>query len=89
MNVTYKTNRYRLSLLIITNVNALRDSFYMIFCFLVTKKDEDYLWALQQYRSICIKLDIRDSIINITNRERFLINAHHEVFSDSVHMLCV
>ena len=89
INVTYKTNRYRLSLLIIIGVNALRSSFYMIFCFLVTKEDENYLWALQQYRSMCIELDIRDSIINITDRERSLINAYHEIFSDSVHMLCV
>ncbi len=89
MDATYKTNRYKMPLLIITGVNALGGSFYVAFCFLAAEEDEDYLWALQQYRSICIGLDIRDPIINITDRERSLINAHHVVFPNSTHMLCV
>ena len=36
-----------------------------------------------------IELDILDPIINITNRETALINAHIAVFSNIEHMLCV
>ena len=89
MDATYKTNRYKLPLLIITGINALGGSFYVAFCFLAGEQFEDYFWALQQYRDMCIELDVHDPIINITDREESLINAHHEVFPDSEHMLCV
>lgn len=89
MDATYKTNRYKLPLLIITGVNALGGSFYVAFCFLAGEQFEDYFWALQQYRNMCIELDVRDPLLNITDREESLINAHNEVFPDSEHMLCV
>ena len=36
-----------------------------------------------------IKLNIRDLIINIIDREKILINVYYEIFSDFTHMLCV
>ena len=42
INVIYKTNKYKFSLLIIININALKKTFYMIFCFLIAKYFEDY-----------------------------------------------
>ena len=42
INCTYKTNKYKLFLLIITNINALKELFYVIFYFLITKKYNDY-----------------------------------------------
>ena len=43
MNCIYKTNKYKLFLLIIKNVNALNELFYVIFCFLIIKKIKNYL----------------------------------------------
>lgn len=83
MDCTYKTNRYRLPLLIIYGVNALGGCFYVAFCFLAAEEEEDYFWALQQYRDMCIGLDVRDPTINITDREQALINAHNAVLPDS------
>ena len=37
MNFIYKMNKYKFSLFIITNVNALRELFYIIFYFLIAK----------------------------------------------------
>ena len=42
INCIYKTNKYKLSLFIIISVNALKESFYMIFCFLIAKKYNNY-----------------------------------------------
>ena len=89
MDCTYKTNRYRLPLLIIYGVNALGGCFYVAFCFLAAEQEEDYLWALHRYRDMCVELDIQDPIINITDREVALINAHYVVLPNSAHMLCV
>ena len=36
-----------------------------------------------------IQLDIRDPIVNITDREEALIKAHNQVFPASRHLLCV
>ncbi len=88
MDATYRTNRYKLPLLIITGVNALGGSFYMAFCFIAAEYFEDYLWALQQYRDMCVGLDIPDPLLNITDCELALIKAHYEVFPNSEHMLC-
>ena len=43
INAIYKTNRYRLPLLIITDVNALENLFYVVFCFIAAENNEDYL----------------------------------------------
>ena len=42
MNVIYKTNKYKFLLLIIINTNALKELFYIIFCFLIVKYFENY-----------------------------------------------
>ena len=42
MDAIYKTNRYRLPLLIIIGVNALGGSFYIAFYFLAIEEDKDY-----------------------------------------------
>ena len=42
MDATYKTNRYRLPLLIITGTTELESSFYIAFYFLAGEQFEDY-----------------------------------------------
>ena len=42
MNYIYKTNRYKLSLLIIIDINALEELFYVIFYFLAIENFENY-----------------------------------------------
>ena len=42
MNCIYKTNKYKFSLFIITNANVLKESFYVIFYFLIIKEYDDY-----------------------------------------------
>ena len=42
MNCTYKTNKYRLSLLVICGVTTINTTFYVIFCFLSSEYIDDY-----------------------------------------------
>ena len=42
INCIYKTNKYKFSLFIITNINVLKKSFYITFCFLIAKEYNDY-----------------------------------------------
>ena len=42
INVIYKINKYKFFLFIITNINALKDFFYVVFYFIIIKKNEDY-----------------------------------------------
>ena len=44
INIIYKINKYKLFLFIITNINALKNLFYIIFYFLTQKKNKNYLY---------------------------------------------
>ena len=61
----------------------------MIFYFLIAKYFENYFWALQQYRNICIKLNIRNSIYNIINYKKILINTYNVIFLNFKYILYV
>ncbi len=43
MNCIYKINRYKMSLLIITEVTALNTSFFVEFCFMEAEKTANYV----------------------------------------------
>jgi hypothetical protein len=43
LNYTYKTNKYRMPLLNIININAYTHSFYIAFAFLTGKEEVDFI----------------------------------------------
>ena len=43
MNVTYKINKYEISLFVIINYTALNNSFYIVFAFLKKKKKKNFV----------------------------------------------
>jgi hypothetical protein len=89
MNCTYKTNRYKLSLLIISEQIAMHINFYVTFCFMQTKITTDYSWILQQLRALYAKLKLFDSIVIVTNMKRELMIVIDLNFSDVNHLLCL
>ncbi len=50
MNCTYKTNRYEMSLMIISDEIVLHKIFYVLFCFMTKKNKNDDVWILQQLK---------------------------------------
>ncbi len=89
MDCTYKTNRYKLPLLVISEVTALNTSFYIAFAFMLHETAEDYIWVLKQLNAVYRRLNINDPEVNITDRDSGLILASHRVFSTIRHTLCI
>ncbi len=89
MDCTYKTNRYKMPLLVITGVTALNTSFFVGFCFMEAEKTADYVWVLEQLKLLYTQLDLPDPAVILTDCERGLINALRSVFRGSSHLLCI
>src|SRR5262249_42862262 len=53
LDCTYKTNKYRMPLLDFVGVEASQRSFCVAFAFLTGETEEDYVWALEQLKSVC------------------------------------
>ncbi len=70
MNCTYKINRYKMPLFIISDQTALHKNFYVAFCFMSKKKQNDYMWILQQLRSLYAKMEIPDSTVLLTDMKK-------------------
>ena len=43
MNCIYKTNCYKLLLMIINKITSFNISFYIVFCFFIVEKEENYI----------------------------------------------
>ena len=50
MDCTYKTNKFKLSLLVVVGTTCLNTTFYISFCFMANEKLESYVWALEQLK---------------------------------------
>ena len=54
---TYKTNRYKLSLLDIVGVTPTRMTFFVTFSYLKRERLNNVVWALEQFRGTFLKRD--------------------------------
>ncbi|KAI7947253.1 hypothetical protein MJO28_009161 [Puccinia striiformis f. sp. tritici] len=86
LDCTYRTNKYKMPLLHIVGVDSSNRSFSAGFCFLSSEKEEDYVWALEQFDEA---LGGPLPSVLATDKEQALINAIDVVFPDSHHILCV
>ena len=89
MNCTYKTNKYRLPLLVICGVTAINTTFYVAFCFLSSEYTEDYVWMLRQLRGLYENLHIPPPKVAVTDREQALISALWVVYPEVTLVLCL
>ena len=86
LDCTYKTNKFNMPLLHIVGLDATYGTFSACFAFLSAEKKNDYVWALEKFRSI-----FATSIPNVlvTDRDLALMGAIEEVFQQSTNLLCV
>ncbi len=70
MNCIYKINRYKMSLMIIFDQIVLHKTFYVVFCFMTKKKQNDYVWVLQQLKLLYQKLKLFDLTIFIIDMKK-------------------
>lgn len=91
MDTTYKTNRFKMPLLIISGSSALHTNFYVAFCFIAQEKTPDYTFAMEQMKSLYETLELPPPTVAVTDMERSLINAIREAFplSHTTHLLCI
>jgi hypothetical protein len=104
INCTYKTNKYKMFLMIIFDQIALHKIFYVAFCFMTKEKQNDYVWVMKQLKDLCIvillkivnerkalyhQLNLSYSTVFVTNMKRDLINDCRLIFSSINHSLCI
>lgn len=89
MDCTYKTNRYKMPLLVITGQTALNTTFYVAFAFLGHENEEYYTWALIQLQLLYRKLGLLDPTAIITDCEPGLLPAMRNLWPTVSHLLCV
>ena len=84
---TYKTNRYRLSLLDFVGVTSTGMTFSASFAYVECECVNNVVWALQRFRGLFLKRDALPGVI-VTNRDQALMNAVKVVFPDCINLLC-
>jgi len=88
MDCTYKTNRFRLPLLNICAITGQGQIIQVGLCFLCAEKEEDYNWAMIQFRNVIAQYNIEEPVTIVTDREISLINSLNKYFPGSTHILC-
>ncbi len=76
-------------LFIISDQTTLHKNFYVVFCFMSKKKQKNYMWILQQLRSLYAKMKISNSIVLLINMKKDLSKIFRLTFSESNHLLCL
>ncbi len=84
MDCMYKTNKYRMSFLLLCGQIALHVIFYVYFCFMIKGTIEDYIWALQQLKAAYSQLELPDSTVVVTDMKEELMTAFFSVFQASI-----
>lgn len=87
LDSTYKTNKYRLSLLEMVGVTSIEKIYSVGFAFLESEKEENVTWALEVCREMLKDQDEMSKVI-VTNRDIVLMNSVANVFPISYALLC-
>lgn len=84
LDCTYKTNRFKMPLLVMVRRSSLGTTFYLGFAFLMEEKEDDYVWALEQVRSLYDGFSMREGPgVLVTDRDLALMNALDKIFPSS------
>ena len=89
MNCIYKTNKYKMSLLVIMSHTALSTSFYIDFAFLESEKEKNFAWVLQQLKALYISLDLKNSSVIVIDRDLTLMKVIETQYSITHNVLCI
>jgi len=87
MDSTYKTNKYRHLLLEIVGVTSTGLTFSASFVLLSTKRENNFIWALQRLKGLFLREDVYPQVI-VSDRDLALMNAINVVFLETSHILC-
>ncbi|KAH1216076.1 Protein FAR1-RELATED SEQUENCE 6 [Glycine max] len=85
---TYKTNRYRISLLDFVGVTPTGMTFSTSFAYLEGECVNNVAWTLEQFRGLFLRCDALPRVI-VTNGDLALINAVKTIFPECTNLLCM
>ncbi|KAH1262503.1 Protein FAR-RED ELONGATED HYPOCOTYL 3 [Glycine max] len=85
--VTYKTNRYKLSLLDFVGVTPTAMTFFVGFAYLEGEHVNNIVWALEWFRDLFLRNDCLPVVI-VTDRDLALMNAVKTMFPECTNLLC-
>jgi hypothetical protein len=93
IDCTYKTNKYKMPLLIITEVTAINTTFYAGFCFMRGENYTDYVWVMEALVRLYNYLDLPYPTTVISDGDKALSPALSHVFHGEGHrvnhLLCI
>jgi len=87
MDNTYKTNKYRLSLLEIVGVTSTGLTFSVAFVLLSTERENNFIWTLQRLKGLLFRGDVYPQVI-VSDRDLALMNAISVGFPEATNILC-
>ncbi|KAL5166848.1 Protein FAR1-RELATED SEQUENCE 5 [Glycine soja] len=88
IDITYKTNRYRLPLLNFVGVTPTGMTFSAGFAYVEGERVNNLVWALQRFRGLFLKCDALPGVI-VTDRDQALMNAVKDIFPECTNLLCI
>lgn len=89
MDCTYKTNRFKMPLLVITGQTGINTTFYVAFVFISHEDETSYKWALMALQDLYETLHLSNPTTIVTDCEAGLIPAMHAIYPEVKHLLCV
>ena len=84
---TYKTNRFKLTLVEVVGVSPVGKSFLVAYCFIDNEETCSYVWVLENVKALLV--DGSSPGVIVTDRELGLMKAIETVFPRAKHMLCL
>ncbi|KAH1254465.1 Protein FAR1-RELATED SEQUENCE 5 [Glycine max] len=87
IDITYKTNRYKLPLLDFVGVTPTGMTFFVGFAYLKGERVNNVVWALERFRGLFLRCDGL-AIVIMTARDLTLMNAVKIVFPECINLLC-
>jgi len=87
MDNTYKTNRYRMSLLEVVGITSMRLMFSVAFMLLTSEWQHNFVWALERLKGCFFRVDSYPKIM-VIDRYIALMNVINVVFLEVSNLLC-
>lgn len=90
IDCTYKTNRFKMPLMVISGQTALHTTFYVAFAFFAKEETPDYTWVMDRIKALYVSSNLSDPVAIVTDMEQGLMNAISVVFPHpgTYHLLC-
>jgi hypothetical protein len=89
MDCTYRTNKFRMPLFVVTGVTPLSTTFFVGFAFLSQERKTDYEWALVALKGLYDARGLGAPATLVTDRDPRLMGAIRAVFPGARHLLCL